>query len=110
MTEDPPGDLGRAEGGWAGGGKSGVAVAVGAVTQESDTPATRVRVSAHARQGDADGFYKDGTLLPENFVAAAQAGGVPVEFRWQRGYDHSYYFVQTFVDDHLAHHHRFLNA
>ena len=69
-----------------------------------------VRCSAAGGQGDSDSFYKDGTLLPEHFVDAARAAGVPVEARWQPGYDHSYYFVSTFVDDHLAHHHRFLTA
>jgi len=61
-------------------------------------------------QGDQDGFYKDGTLLPEHFVAACEQKGIPVEMRWQKGYDHSYYFVATFVDDHIAHHVRFLKA
>jgi len=61
-------------------------------------------------QGDQDGFYKDGTLLPEHFLAACEKKGIPVEMRWQKGYDHSYYFVATFVDDHIAHHVRFLKA
>ena len=43
-------------------------------------------------------------------MAACEKKGIPVEMRWQKGYDHSYYFVATFVDDHIAHHVRFLKA
>jgi S-formylglutathione hydrolase len=55
-------------------------------------------------QGGEDGFLKDGQLRPEDFVAAA-AGvpGVSVQYRLQPGYDHSYFFIATFIDDHIAH-------
>lgn len=46
--------------------------------------------------GDADNFYKQKQLLPENFVEAASKAGIPqseVTVRRQPGYDHSYYFV-----------------
>ena len=48
--------------------------------------------------GDADNFYKQKQLLPENFVEAAKKVGLPtsqVTVRRQPGYDHSYYFVRT---------------
>jgi S-formylglutathione hydrolase len=47
-------------------------------------------------QGTADNFYKQGQLLPEAFVEAAQKAGFKeesVKVRSQEGYDHSYYFV-----------------
>ena len=55
-------------------------------------------------QGKADSFLTGGQLLPENFVQSAQEAGVPVVLRMQEGYDHSYYFMATFMEDHLRHH------
>ncbi|KAL9094577.1 MAG: hypothetical protein Q9165_003136 [Trypethelium subeluteriae] len=55
--------------------------------------------------GTGDNFYKQGQLLPENFVKAAKEAGVDkdVKLRMQADYDHSYYFMATFADDHIAH-------
>ena len=53
-------------------------------------------------QGDADGFLDK--LLPAALERAAKAAGHPLELRMQPGYDHSYYFIATFVEDHLRHH------
>ncbi|KAF2234372.1 esterase [Viridothelium virens] len=55
--------------------------------------------------GTGDNFYKQGQLLPENFVKAAKEAGVDkdVKLRMQPDYDHSYYFMATFADDHIAH-------
>ncbi|MFT4979049.1 MAG: S-formylglutathione hydrolase [Myxococcota bacterium] len=53
-------------------------------------------------QGGADGFLAE-QLLSERFLAAARAAGHPVELRLQEGYDHSYYFVSTFIGEHIAH-------
>ncbi|KAG6056808.1 hypothetical protein E4U17_001930 [Claviceps sp. LM77 group G4] len=52
--------------------------------------------------GTTDPFYKDGQLLPEHFAKAAKDAGVegPV-IRYQEGYDHSYFFVSTFAEDHV---------
>lgn len=60
--------------------------------------------------GDADNFYKQGQLLPENFVDAAKARGKGegVKLRVQSGYDHSYFFISTFADDHMEHHAKYL--
>ena len=55
-------------------------------------------------QGKADNFLSEGQLLPENFVQSAQDGGVPVVLRMQEDYDHSYYFIATFIEDHIRHH------
>jgi S-formylglutathione hydrolase len=54
-------------------------------------------------QGDADEFLAV-QLRPELFKAAADAAGYPVTLRMQPGYDHSYYFVASFISEHVAHH------
>jgi S-formylglutathione hydrolase len=55
--------------------------------------------------GLKDDFYKQGQLLPENFVEACKsAPGVEAEVRLQEDYDHSYFFVSSFVGEHLAFH------
>ncbi|KAF3007155.1 hypothetical protein E8E15_001793 [Penicillium rubens] len=54
--------------------------------------------------GTSDKFYNDGQLLPENFEAATQAAGLNgLCLRMQPGYDHSYYTMASFADDHIAH-------
>lgn len=58
-------------------------------------------------QGADDGFLAG--LRPDWFVAAAAEAKVPVTLRMQPGYDHSYYFVSTFIGDHLAWHAARLN-
>jgi S-formylglutathione hydrolase len=54
-------------------------------------------------QGDADQFLAE-QLLPQKFAAAAAKSGQALTLRMQPGYDHSYYFIQTFIPDHLRHH------
>ena len=54
-------------------------------------------------QGDADSFLA-GQLKPELLVAAAKAAGQRLTLRMQPGYDHSYFFMASFVDDHVAFH------
>ncbi|RCV14759.1 hypothetical protein SEVIR_3G005033v4 [Setaria viridis] len=61
-------------------------------------------------QGDADKFLAEEQLLPRNFEEACKAVGAPLILRMQPGYDHSYYFIATFVDDHTAHHAQFLKS
>ena len=58
-------------------------------------------------QGDADQFLKE-NLRPELLVEACEAAGQALKLRMQPGYDHSYYFISTFVEDHLRHHARAL--
>ena len=60
-------------------------------------------------QGLDDKFLAD-QLHPQLFEAACQAIGQPLTLRRHAGYDHSYYFVQSFVGDHLVHHARGLGA
>ena len=54
-------------------------------------------------QGDADPFLTE-QLKPELLVAAARAAGQALTLRMQPGYDHSYFFMASFVDDHVAFH------
>ncbi len=54
-------------------------------------------------QGTADQFLAE-QLRPELFQRACETAGQALELRMQDGYDHSYYFIQTFAGDHLAHH------
>jgi len=54
-------------------------------------------------QGGADEFLAN-QLRPELLQAACEAVGHPLSLRMQPGYDHSYYFIATFLADHFAHH------
>ena len=58
-------------------------------------------------QGDADKFLTV-QLQPERFEAVCREAGQAVTVRMQPGYDHSYYFISTFMGDHLRHHARAL--
>jgi S-formylglutathione hydrolase len=53
--------------------------------------------------GDADPFLAE-QLRPELLQAACERAGIPLTLRRQSGYDHSYYFISTFMDDHLRWH------
>jgi S-formylglutathione hydrolase len=59
-------------------------------------------------QGDADEFLA-AQLKPELLRAACEAAGHPLTLRLQPGYDHSYYFIASFIGDHVAHHAKALN-
>ncbi len=54
-------------------------------------------------QGLADKFLSD-QLSPEVFEAACRDAGQPLTLRRQEGYDHGYFFIATFMEDHLRHH------
>jgi S-formylglutathione hydrolase len=54
-------------------------------------------------QGLADKFLEP-QLMPERLEAACAKAGQPLTLRRHAGYDHSYYFVSTFMADHLRHH------
>lgn len=53
-------------------------------------------------QGLSDQFYSQ--LNPALFQQACQAAGQPLTLREHAGYDHGYYFIQSFIDDHLQFH------
>jgi S-formylglutathione hydrolase len=54
-------------------------------------------------QGEADEFL-DTQLKPWLLKETADAAGYPVYLRMQPGYDHSYYFIASFIGEHIAHH------
>ncbi len=54
-------------------------------------------------QGDADSFL-DEQLRPQLLEAACAQAGIDLTLRLQPGYDHSYYFISTFMEDHLRWH------
>ena len=60
-------------------------------------------------QGSRDKFLEE-QLQPERFVEACNRAGQPIELRMHDGYDHSYYFIATFVEAHMRHHARALLA
>ena len=54
-------------------------------------------------QGDADQFLEE-QLQPERLASACADAGIPLILRMQPGYDHSYYFISSFMEDHLRWH------
>ncbi|KGL42461.1 MULTISPECIES: S-formylglutathione hydrolase [Listeria] len=58
-------------------------------------------------QGTDDGFY-DGQLQPEKLAEIADEKGYPLTLRMQNGFDHSYYFIASFIDEHLEFHQKHL--
>lgn len=56
-------------------------------------------------QGDKDKFLTE-QLKPEIFAAAARESGSELRYTLRPGYDHGYYFISTFMEDHLRHHAR----
>lgn len=60
-------------------------------------------------QGEADEFL-DAQLQPWRLKDAADAAGYPVYLRMQPGHDHSYYFIASFIGEHIAHHATALKA
>ena len=60
-------------------------------------------------QGGGDEFL-DGQLRPQLLQAACEAAGHPLSLRIRPGYDHSYYFIASFIGEHIAHHARALQG
>ena len=60
-------------------------------------------------QGDADNFLQE-QLRPHLLREACEAVAHPITLRIQPGYDHSYYFIASFIGEHLAHHAKFLRG
>ena len=60
-------------------------------------------------QGLSDKFLLE-QLLPHTFETACSVAQQPLTLRRHAGYDHSYYFISTFIEDHLAFHQRILAA
>lgn len=79
--------------------------------REYDTTELIGRSPSRARilidQGASDPFLEE-QLQPDLLVSACEDAGQPFELRMQAGYDHSYFFIQTFMEDHLRHHAKML--
>lgn len=60
-------------------------------------------------QGLSDQFLQT-QLHPHLLEEAARKAGYPLTLRRHEGYDHSYYFISTFIEEHLRHHHRHLSG
>ena len=54
-------------------------------------------------QGTADNFLKD-ELKTGLLALACKKAGIPAQIRMQEGYDHSYYFISTFMAEHVKWH------
>ena len=67
------------------------------------------RLPLLVNQGDADEFLAN-QVKPELLQAACAEAGHPLQLRLQPGYDHSYYFIESFIGEHIAHHAAALKA
>jgi S-formylglutathione hydrolase len=63
----------------------------------------RFRDTLFVDQGTSDKFLRE-QLKPELLEEACKAAGQPLELRMHTGYDHGYFFIQTFIADHMAWH------
>ena len=66
-------------------------------------------VPALVDQGDADNFLTE-QLQPEALEAAASINNYPLELNFREGYDHSYFFISSFIEQHLRFHGRHLGC
>ena len=74
------------------------------------TPAHRFPGTPLVDQGLDDKFLTQSQLLPEELERACHEVGQPLQLRRHAGYDHGYYFIASFIDDHLMHHARALTT
>jgi S-formylglutathione hydrolase len=58
--------------------------------------------------GSDDKFTKEGQLLVEDFVSAAHKAGIKVDYRFREGYNHSFFYVSSFIGEHFEFHSRYL--
>lgn len=64
---------------------------------------SNAQLPALVDQGDADNFLEE-QLKPQALQSAARESGYPLQLRMQAGYDHSYFFIASFIEDHLRFH------
>jgi S-formylglutathione hydrolase len=74
-----------------------------AVALITSLPAGAERLPLLVDQGEADEFLA-GQLRPELLAEACERVGHPLTLRRHAGYDHSYYFIASFMGEHMAHH------
>ena len=68
-----------------------------------------IRVPLLVDQGTADKFLED-QLLTHTLEASCKEVNYPLTLRWRDGYDHSYYFIASFIEEHIEYHAKFLNG
>lgn len=71
---------------------------------EDKAPPMPIRID----QGDADAFLAE-QLAPDQFLRLCKMRALPLTYEWQAGYDHSYFFIASFMREHIEFHARFLN-
>jgi len=81
--------------------------------QNSKIMASHKNVQILVDQGTKDDFLchgedKHNQLLPEKLEEVCKKQKISLQMRYQEGYDHSYYFISTFIEDHIAYHAKFL--
>lgn len=59
-------------------------------------------------QGSDDQFLTEKQLLPENLIEACRQSRIGCVYNKRDGYDHSYFFIATFIGEHIAYHAKFL--
>ena len=74
-----------------------------------ELPGARERAEILIDQGIADQFLAE-QLYPDAFEAACRQAGQALTLRRHAGYDHGYYFISSFIEDHLRHHARLLGT
>lgn len=74
-----------------------------------ELPGARERAEILIDQGIADQFLAE-QLYPDVFEAACRKAGQALTLRRHAGYDHGYYFISSFIEDHLRHHARLLGT
>jgi len=83
------------------------------IWQEYDSAALIAKATTHlpmlVDQGTADEFL-DNQLKPELLLEAAEKAGYPLQFIEREGYDHSYFFIASFIEEHLRFHKKILSA
>lgn len=72
-------------------------------------PGAQERLPILVDQGGADDFLEE-QLMPERLEAVCREHQHPLELRMQPGYDHSYFFIASFIGDHIRHHAAALKA
>ena len=70
---------------------------------------SQARIPMLVDQGTADGFLEK-QLMPHKLEEAAQMSGYPLTLNYRGGYDHSYFFIASFIGAHLAWHSQWLKA
>lgn len=80
---------------------------LGRTAAAASQPSARLPILVDVGSNDP---FLETQLRPELLEQAALAANHPLTLRRQTGYDHSYYFIQTFIGDHIAHHARALRG